>query len=57
MKARIIILASVFLLVFNLAIPTTVLSENGPPKPKEWKGKGEKIEFQSLPTLTIRDFY
>ena len=56
MKARIFILASVFLLVFNLAIPTTVLSENGPPKPKEWKGKGEKIEFQSLPTLTIRDF-
>ena len=34
MKARIVILASVFLLVFNLAIPTTVLSENGPPKPR-----------------------
>ena len=60
MKARIIILASVFLLVFNLAIPTTVLSENGPPKkkwkPKEWKGEGTKIEFQSIPVITIKDF-
>jgi dienelactone hydrolase len=60
MKARIFILASVFLLVFNLAIPTTVLSENGPPKkkwkPKEWKGEGTKIEFQSIPVITIKDF-
>ncbi len=56
MKARIFILASVFLLVFNLAIPTTVLSQEKPPKPKEWKGKGEKIEFPSMPTLTIKDF-
>ncbi len=60
MKARIVILASVFLLVFNLAIPTTVLSENGPPKkkwkPKEWKGEGTKIEFQSIPVITIKDF-
>ena len=56
MKARIIIFATVFLLVFNLAIPTTVLSENGPPKPKEWKGLGEKIEFQSVPSMTVRDF-
>ena len=30
--------------------------KSGPPKAKEWKGKGEKIEFSSLPTLTIRDF-
>ena len=30
--------------------------KSGPPKAKEWKGKGEKIEFPSLPTLTIRDF-
>ena len=45
MKARIFIFATVFLLAFNLAIPTTVLSENGRPKPKEWKGKGTKIEF------------
>ena len=56
MKARIFILASVFLLAFNLAIPTTVLSENGPPKPKEWKGKGTKIEFQSVPSMTVKDF-
>jgi len=56
MKARIFIFATVFLLAFNLAIPTTVLSENGPPKPKEWKGKGTKIEFQSVPSMTVRDF-
>ncbi len=60
MKARIIIFATVFLLAFNLAIPTTVLSENGPPKkkwkPKEWKGEGTKIEFQSIPVITIKDF-
>jgi len=55
MKARIFILASVFLLVFNLAIPTTVLSENGPPN-KEWKGEGTKIEFPSIPVITVKDF-
>ena len=43
------------LFVFILAIPTTVLSD-GHPKPKEWKGKGEKIEFPSMPTLTFKDF-
>ena len=26
--------------------------KSGPPKAKEWKGKGEKIEFSSLSTLT-----
>jgi len=56
MKARTFILASVFLLVFNLAIPTAVLSENGPPKPKEWKGEGTKIEFPSIPVITVKDF-
>ncbi len=30
--------------------------KSSPPKAKEWKGKGEKIEFLSSPTLTIRDF-
>ena len=49
MKARIFILASVFLLVFNLAIPTTVLSENGPPKKngslKNGKAKVRKLNF------------
>jgi dienelactone hydrolase len=44
-----------FLVIFILVIPTTVLSE-GPPKPKEWKGPGEKIEFQSVPSMTIKDF-
>ena len=41
------------MLVSNLVIPTTVLSE-GHPKPKEWKGEGTKIEFQSMPTMTIK---
>ena len=38
-----------------LFMPTTVLSgEHGPPK--EWKGDGKKIEFQSMPTMTVKDF-
>jgi len=49
MKKILLILATVLLFVFNLAIPTTVLS-------KEWKGKGTKIEFESMPILTIKDF-
>ena len=57
MKKILLILVTVFLFVFNLVIPTTVLSqEKGPPKPKEWKGEGTKIEFPSMPTLTIKDF-
>ena len=57
MKKFIIILATAFLLISNLVIPTTVLAADpGPPKEKEWKGKGEKIEFQSMPILTIKDF-
>ena len=57
MKIRIFILALVLLFISNLVIPTTVLSEGpGPPTPKEWKGKGEKIEFQTMPTITVRDF-
>jgi len=57
MKKFIIILVTAFLLISNLVIPTTVLSrEEGPPKEKEWKGKGEKIEFQSMPILTMKDF-
>ena len=43
------------LFIFILAIPTTVLSE-GHPKPKEWKGEGTKIEFQSIPVITVKDF-
>ena len=55
MKTRIFILAFAFLLIFNLVTPTAVLSE-GHPKPKQWKGPGEKIEFQSVPSMTIKDF-
>ena len=35
-------------------IPTTVLS--GGHELKEWKGEGKKIEFQSMPTMTVKDF-
>ena len=55
MKKILLILVTVLLLAFNLVIPTTVLSE-GHPKPKEWKGEGTKIEFQSIPVITVRDF-
>ncbi len=44
-----------FLVIFILVIPKTVLSD-GPPKLKQWKGKGTIIEFQSVPSMTIRDF-
>jgi len=58
MKKNIIILVTAFLLISNLVIPTTVLAGDPgpPPKEKEWKGKGEKIEFQSMPILTIKYF-
>ena len=57
MKKHIIILVTAFLLISNFVISTTVLSEEkGRPKPKEWKGEGTKIEFPSMPTLTIKDF-
>jgi len=46
---------TVVLFAINLVMPTTVLSE-GHPKPKEWKGEGTKIEFQSIPVITIKDF-
>ncbi len=55
MKKYIIVLVTAFLLIFNFVIPTTVLSE-GHPKPKEWKGEGKKIEFQSIPVITVKDF-
>ena len=40
MKKHIIILVTAFLLISSLVIPTTVLSQEGRPKPKEWKGEG-----------------
>jgi len=46
---------TVVLFAFNLVMPTTVLS-GGHPKPKEWKGEGTKIEFQSIPVITVKDF-
>jgi len=56
-KILISILVTAFLVISNLATSTTVLAgDPGPPKEKEWKGKGEKIEFQSMPILTIKDF-
>ena len=55
MNKLIIILATAFLLIFNFVTPTAVLSE-GPPPAKEWKGEGTKIEFPSMPTMTIKNF-
>jgi len=52
MKSRVIILASIIFFIFNLV----QANDPGPPKEKEWKGEGEKIEFQSMPILTIKDF-
>ena len=54
-KISISILGIAFLLIFNLVMPTTVLSA-GPPPAKEWKGEGTKIEFQSIPVITVKDF-
>ena len=34
-------------------VPTTVLS--GGHEPKEWKGEGTKIEFQSIPMITMQN--
>ena len=57
MKKNIIILVTAFLFISNLIIPTTILAQDpGPPKAKEWKGEGTKIEFQSMPILTMKDF-
>ena len=49
------IFITVFFLIFNLVTPSTVLSK-GPPPAKEWKGEGTKIEFQSIPVITVKDF-
>ena len=46
-----------FLVIIILVIPTLVLSqEKKRPKPKEWKGEGTKIEFPSMPTMTMKNF-
>jgi len=49
MKKTLLILVTSLLLISNLVIPTTVLS-------KGWKGEGTKIEFESMPMLTMKDF-
>ena len=49
MKKILLILVTALLLISNLVIPTTVLS-------KGWKGEGTKIEFESMPMLTMKDF-
>ena len=54
-KIFILILVTTFFLISNLVTPTAVLSE-GPPPAKEWKGEGTKIEFPSMPTMTIKKF-
>ena len=54
MKTRIFILAFVLLFIFNFVTPTAVLSDGH--QPKEWKGEGTKIEFQSIPVITVKDF-
>ncbi len=54
MKLRVFIFAIIFLFISSLL--SIALVKSGPPKAKEWKGEGEKIEFSSLPTLTIKDF-
>jgi len=56
MKKILLILVTALLLISNLVIPTTVLSQEGPPKDKKWKGEGTVIEFQSMPTMTIKKF-
>ena len=58
MKIRIFVLALVLLFISNLEISTIVSAQEkkGPPKAKEWKGEGTKIEFPSMPTLTIKNF-
>ena len=49
------ILTSILVTFFLFVISTNVLSREEW-KPKEWKGEGTRIEFPSMPTLTIKDF-
>ena len=52
MKSKVTILVGVIIFISNLVLA----ADPGPPKEKEWKGDGEKIEFQSMPILTVKDF-
>ena len=51
---RLIILVFITFIFFisHTVIPTTVLS--GGHEPKEWEGEGTKIEFQSIPMITMQ---
>ena len=50
----VVFFTSIFLFFLsNLALAQ---DKSGPPKDKKWKGKGEVIEFQSMPILTVKDF-
>ena len=52
MKSRVIILVGIIFFISNLVLA----ADPGPPPEKKWKGKGEVIEFQSMPILTVKDF-
>jgi len=52
MKSKVNILVGVIFFISNLVLA----ADPGPPKEKKWKGKGEVIEFQSMPILTVKDF-
>ena len=47
-----------FTAIFLFLLSNLVLAQDksGPPKDKKWKGKGEVMEFQSMPILTVKDF-
>ena len=53
MQLRALVLLSILFFLSSLALAQ---DKSAPPKAKEWKGKGDKIKFTSLPTLTIKDF-
>ena len=52
MKSKVTILVGVIIFISNLVLA----ADPGPPQEKKWKGKGEVIEFQSMPILTVKDF-
>ena len=53
MSLRVVSIVSIFLFLVNISIAQ---EKKEMPKAKEWKGKGEKIEFSSMPSMSIRDF-
>jgi len=53
-KLTLTFIIAVFCIPLLFVSTTTLSGGHGPPK--EWKGKGTKIEFQSMPTMTVKDF-